>query len=166
MIENVVLIGKVLKEKHRLYHFEINIVGNISSEDTDYLQDLESSISRYNLRGNIKIITDLSLEELQGQLQKSSLYLHPTTDEPFGISIGEAMSAGLIPIAPDEGGGAEFVPSRYQYSTIEEAGKIIAKILTISNNSKYNRYIKFEKEKIKNWQINFQSKNIEKILKI
>lgn len=149
MIENAILIGKVLKEKHNLYHFEINIVGNISSADKDYLRDLERSISRYNLRNNIKIITDLSLEELQWQLQKSSLYLHPTPDEPFGISIVEAMSAGLIPITPNKGGGEEFVPSQYQYSTIEDAGKIIAKILTNSNNIKYNSYIKIEKEKMK-----------------
>ncbi|HYF99496.1 MAG TPA: glycosyltransferase family 4 protein [Candidatus Saccharimonadales bacterium] len=149
MIENAVLIGKVLKEKHNQYHFEINIVGNISSADKDYLQDLERLISRYNLRNNIKILTDLSLEELQWQLQKSSLYLHPTPDEPFGISIVEAMSAGLIPITPNKGGGEEFVPSQYQYSTIEDAGKIIAKMLINSNNIKYNSYIKIEKEKMK-----------------
>ena len=148
MIENVLLIGKKLKEKHSLCHFEINIVGNISAEDKDYLQDLENMILNYNLKDNIKIITDLSLEELQGQLHKSSLYLHPTTDEPFGISIVEAMSAGLIPITSNKGGGAEFVPPRYQYDTIEDAAKIIAKILINSNDVMYNSHFKMEKEKM------------------
>ena len=101
------------------------------------------------MKDNIKIITDLSLEELQGQLHKSNLYLHPTTDEPFGISIVEAMSAGLIPITPNTGGGAEFVPPQYQYDTIEDAAKIIAKMLTNSNNFMYNSHIKMEKEKMK-----------------
>lgn len=149
MIENVLLIGKELKEKHNLCHFDISIVGNISSEDKDYLQDLENMILDYNLNDNIKIITDLSLGELQKQLHKSSLYLHPTTDEPFGISIVEAMSAGLIPIIPNKGGGAEFVPLRYQYDTIEDAAKIIAKMLTNSNDVMYNNHFMMEKEKMK-----------------
>ena len=109
-IENVLEIGKILKESYDLDYFEINIVGSITPEDNEYAQNLETLISRYNLDNNIKINPNVSFQDLQTQVKESKLYLHPTPEEPFGISIVEAMSAGLIPIVPDKGGGTEFVP--------------------------------------------------------
>ena len=66
------------------------------------------------------------------------------------------MSAGLIPITPSWG-DAEFVPSKYQYQSIEHAIEIIAKIIKnkIGNNlSKERKNIsdltdKFSKQKYK-----------------
>jgi glycosyltransferase involved in cell wall biosynthesis len=69
-------------------------------------------------------------------------------EEPFGISIVEALSAGLIPIVPDNGGATEFVPPQYQYRTIEDASNMIYKILK-NINSKYDGKIEIEKQKIK-----------------
>jgi glycosyltransferase involved in cell wall biosynthesis len=46
--------------------------------------------------------------------------------EAFGISIVEAMSAGLIPVVPDYGGFTEFVPSKYQYG--EDNNDLITKV--------------------------------------
>ena len=45
--------------------------------------------------------------------------------EHFGISVLEAMAAGLIPVVPNEGGIIEFVPKKYQFNTIEHAAEII-----------------------------------------
>jgi glycosyltransferase involved in cell wall biosynthesis len=47
--------------------------------------------------------------------------------EHFGISIVEAMAAGLVPIVPSYGGCSEIIPSANQYSTVEEAAKCISK---------------------------------------
>jgi glycosyltransferase involved in cell wall biosynthesis len=45
--------------------------------------------------------------------------------EHFGMSVLEAMAAGLIPVVPNEGGLIEFVPQEYQFNTIEQAAEII-----------------------------------------
>jgi len=127
-IENAIEIGKNLNEKEYIDYYNMTIIGNIISDDQDYLEKLNNLIAKYDLKDNIKIKPDVAFEELQEIVQRSSIYIHPTPDEPFGISIVEAMSAGLIPITPNEG-DAEFVPSNYQYQSIEQATEIIAKII-------------------------------------
>jgi glycosyltransferase involved in cell wall biosynthesis len=52
--------------------------------------------------------------------------------EHFGIAIVEAMAAGLIPVVPDCGGPAEFVPKRYQYHTLANAAEIVEKYINVS----------------------------------
>ena len=51
--------------------------------------------------------------------------------EHFGISVVEAMSAGLVPVVANEGGQTEFVPKKYQYHTIEQAANIISTALKV-----------------------------------
>jgi glycosyltransferase involved in cell wall biosynthesis len=155
-IENAIEIGKNLKEKENIDYYDMTIVGNIILDDKDYLEKLNNLISKYDLKDKIKIKPDVPFGELQKLLEKSSIYFHPTPNEPFGISIVEAMSAGLIPITPSWG-DAEFVPSKYQYQSIEHAIEIIAKIIKnkIENNlSKERKNIsdltdKFSKQKYK-----------------
>jgi glycosyltransferase involved in cell wall biosynthesis len=48
--------------------------------------------------------------------------------EHFGMAVVEAMVAGLIPVVPNEGGPAEFIPQEYQFNTIEQAAEIITYI--------------------------------------
>ena len=47
------------------------------------------------------------------------------------LTNSESMSAGLIPVVPDIGGQTEFVPSKFQYHTLEQAVKIIVSALDI-----------------------------------
>jgi glycosyltransferase involved in cell wall biosynthesis len=127
-------------------HFEININGSIIVEDKNYAQNLNNLILQYNLENNIKINPNVSFQELQEQVKESKFWIHPTPEEPFGISIVEALSAGLIPIVPDNGGATEFVPPQYQYRTIEDASNMIYKILKNISN-KYDGKIEIEKQK-------------------
>ena len=115
-------------------YYNMTIIGNITSDDKDYLKKLDNLIANYDLKNYIQIKTDVPFDELQKLLQRTNIYLHPTTAEPFGISIVEAMSAGLVAITPNVGGNTEFVPAKYQYQSIEHAAEIIAKI--IKNKSK------------------------------
>jgi len=165
-IENILEIGKILKESYDLDYFEINIVGSITPEDNGYVQNLEILISRYNLDNNIKINPNVSFQDLQTQVKESKLYLHPTPEEPFGISIVEAMSAGLIPIVPDKGGGTEFVPPQYHYSTIEDASNMIYNILK-NDDSKHSIEIEIEKQKIKKLANKFSKQKFnENLIKV
>jgi alpha-1,2-mannosyltransferase len=60
-------------------------------------------------------------------MSTSMVYLHTMSGEHFGISIVEAMAAGLIPIVPTYGGCSEIVPTEYQYTTIQDAADCIYK---------------------------------------
>ncbi len=66
-------------------------------------------------------------------LEMAKVLFHPTVCEPFGISIAEGMSAGLIPIAHNSGGPREFVPKEWRYDEVEEAASKIREALQTWN---------------------------------
>jgi glycosyltransferase involved in cell wall biosynthesis len=57
-------------------------------------------------------------------------------EEPFGISVVEAMAAGLVPAVPAIGGPTEFVPQKYQFRSLEEAAGIIQAALQVSDKER------------------------------
>lgn len=164
-IEIAIEIGKLLSYAKRINEWEIIIVGNMLSDDAEYLSELNRMIIKYGLQTNIRIKPNVPVEELQHLIHKSSIYVHPTRDEPFGISIVETMSAGVLPIVPNSGGVTDFVPQKYQYNTLEEAANTISYILNsdeknlekerismieIANNFSNIRYKEHLKELIEN----------------
>jgi glycosyltransferase involved in cell wall biosynthesis len=52
--------------------------------------------------------------------------------EHFGMTVAEAMAAGLVPIVPSIGGPTEFVPHEYHYNTLEQAADIVSQAFRIS----------------------------------
>jgi glycosyltransferase involved in cell wall biosynthesis len=70
-------------------------------------------------------------------MHKCSVYFHPKPAEHFGISIVEAMSAGLVPVVPNTGGQTEFVPSKYQFRTLEDAAQIISSAFDVSCSERH-----------------------------
>jgi glycosyltransferase involved in cell wall biosynthesis len=165
-IENAIEIGKKLKEKENIDYYNMTIVGSILPDGQNYLENLNSLIDMYDLKNNIKIKPNVTFDNLQKLVQRSNVYIHPTPDEPFGISIVEAMSAGVIPITPNRGGDAEFVPSKYQYQSIEHATEIITNILKNNNKNDLNE----ERESISNSTNNFDkqkyNENLENVIKL
>jgi glycosyltransferase involved in cell wall biosynthesis len=77
-----------------------------------------------------------SNEELVDAMSKSMIYFHTMIGEHFGVSIVEAMAAGLVPIVPAYGGCSEIVPSEYQYHTLQQAADYIAKNAKIADDKK------------------------------
>lgn len=70
---------------------------------------LESCISKYCLNAKENVIAVGRTNELSKYLSKSSLYLHPGRGEAWGISINEAMCAGVVPIVSEWTGASECV---------------------------------------------------------
>ena len=93
-------------------------------------------IKQYGLEETVEIRKNVSLSELLDIMARSKVYLHTKTSEHFGISIVEAMAAGLIPIVPDYGGPLEFVPKQYRYRTLAEAAEIVKMVIDIPQSAR------------------------------
>lgn len=132
-LERAIEIGKFLPTNSKMY-----IIGRFkpSVRANNYLDKLESMINQYGLNNRIEILKNVSRDELREQMLSAKVYLHTKSDEHFGISIVEAVSAGLVPIVPASGGPKEFIPQCYHYRTNEEAAELITKYLDISQNER------------------------------
>jgi glycosyltransferase involved in cell wall biosynthesis len=129
-IETAIKIARILYKVYK--NFKMIIIGNILRDNYDYYRYLYSLISIYRLNENIKLQLNVPLNEVLKLMARSKILLHPTFEEPFGISVAEGMSAGLIPVVPFKGGNTEFVPTRFHFKTEEEAVKIIIEAMKIS----------------------------------
>ena len=134
-IENAINLAKILKDNK--IGRTMKIVGNLYHWYYDYYPKLEQMVIDLGLTDYITFEINASLDKLLSIMRESRVYFHPMVGEHFGISVIEAMAAGLIPIVPAEGGLAEFVPKEYQFCNIEQAAKIIESIF--NNLSKPNR---------------------------
>jgi glycosyltransferase involved in cell wall biosynthesis len=115
-IENAIKIAKLLKGNVR---FEI--IGSLIPANRRYFENLKKMILENKLQEVIKLIPNASNLELLESMSTSRIYLHTMIAEHFGVSVIEAMAAGLLPLVPCIGGSSEIVPSEYQYDTLEQA---------------------------------------------
>lgn len=129
-IETAIKIARILYKVYK--NFKMIIIGNIRRDNYDYYRYLYSLISMYRLNENVKLQLNVPLNDVLKLMARSKILLHPTFEEPFGISVAEGMSAGLIPVVPFKGGNTEFVPTRFHFKTEEEAVKIIIEAMKIS----------------------------------
>ena len=129
-IETAIKIARILYKVYK--NFKMIIIGNILRDNYDYYRYLHSLINMYRLKENVKLELNVPLNDVLKLMARSKILLHPTFEEPFGISVAEGMSAGLIPVVPFKGGNTEFVPTRFHFKTEEEAVKIIIEAMKIS----------------------------------
>lgn len=113
MLENTIKVASMANVKAIL-------VGSLSDEK--YYNRLKELAK--NLNANVEFMPNLSSEELLKVMRVSSIYFHPTVGEHFGIPVVEAMSAGLIPIVPEESGASEIVPD-FSYRDLEGALNLV-----------------------------------------
>ena len=103
----------------------MKIVGNLYYYFFNYYSELKQMVLDLGLTDYITFEINASLDKLLSIIRESRVYFHPMIGEHFGMSVLEAMAAGLIPVVPNEGGLIEFVPQEYQFNTIEQAAEII-----------------------------------------
>lgn len=85
-------------EKENLKDFCLKIIGNYKTEDTN-IQQVENLLTYYNIRKNVVYTGRVSEEEKYSILENSKFYVFPSQYEGYGLSVIEAMSAGLPVIA-------------------------------------------------------------------
>jgi alpha-1,2-mannosyltransferase len=130
-IENAITVAHLLGGS-----IKFHIVGSLTSANRPYFKMLQNMIETYGLTQTVTLTPNASNEELIDAMSKSVIYFHTMIGEHFGVSIVEAMAAGLIPIVPAYGGCSEIVPSEYQYHTLQEAADYIAKNAKIADDEK------------------------------
>lgn len=153
-LENAIVLAKMLKEKK--IGKGMIIVGNLEPFYFEYSEQLKKMIKSLDLEDYIKLEIDASLEKLFTLLKISKVFFHPRSGEHFGMSIVEAMSSGLVPIVTDEGGQTEFVSTKYQYHTIEQAVDIVKSALDIPHSERVSISDSVMKFSISNYKKNFQ----------
>jgi glycosyltransferase involved in cell wall biosynthesis len=152
-IENAIKIAHLLGGK-----IKFQIVGSLAPANRPYFKRLQQMIEMYGLSQTVNLTPNASNEELIDSMSKSIVYLHTMIGEHFGVSIVEAMAAGLLPIVPAYGGCSEIVPTDHQYHTLEEAADHIAKNTKYANDEK--------RMKMHEISMHFSPKNFRKAMRI
>src|SRR5919112_3705540 len=98
-IENAIKIAHILGGK-----IQFQIVGSIAPANRPYYKRLQQMIENLGLTQTVKLTPNASNEELIDSMSKCMIYLHTMIGEHFGVSIVEAMAAGLVPVVPAIGG--------------------------------------------------------------
>ena len=138
MLENAIELASLLKRK-RIGKGMI-IVGNLLNDDrltSNYYHKIMDMVRSFGVSDYVTVETNVQLARLESFMRNSKVYFHPSPGEPFGISIVEAMSAGLIPVVPDTGGHTEFVSKKYQFHSLKEAPRIISSALHAAQDERF-----------------------------
>ena len=129
--EFVLEVAEKLREKAKFI-----IIGSVSGRvSRDYYEKL-SQIKRKKKLDNVELLRNVSFGDLLRIYGKAKIYLHAMKYEHFGISVVEAMAAGMVPVVHRSGGSWEDILEAKQgvhgfsYTTLDEAVGIIKKIIS------------------------------------
>jgi glycosyltransferase involved in cell wall biosynthesis len=132
-IEYSILILKLL---HKFFNInaKLFIIGSLN--DVAYYQYLKSLVRKMHLDNYVNFFLDVDDKTKIRLLGKGKVLFHPMPGEHFGISIVEAMAAGLIPVISKESGigSLGILDERWLYSDIGRPFDI-ARILAYALNN-------------------------------
>lgn len=83
--------------------WELRIVGML--DDKPYFESLERKVADLNLQGSVKLLTDLSDEQLDREYEEASIFCLLSRYESFGISRAEAIYHELPMVISETGCG-------------------------------------------------------------
>ena len=113
----------------------ITVFGKIDQFGKNEIQLLKNEGYKINYLGYIDEKTKIDL------FGEYSYYLHLSKNETFGITVIESMASGCIPVAPKSGAIPEYLPKQLQYTSPQEAVKILLDKEIIKTTREHNREI-------------------------
>ena len=140
-------IGKFVQRKNLLMIVEVfcknqmfidsgsvlTIIGECTTEEHKAVQqELDRFLENHSAFDKVKILTNLSHEEVRNILALSQVFLLQSSNEPASISILEAMGNGNVLILDPGSGTASYVGENYgslAASSQDELGRCIDKVL-------------------------------------
>lgn len=124
-------VERVIDAAARLRDYTFIIMGSAGEESMSVVRSVKERVEELGL-SNVDIRVNASRKEVLECFKYAKYYLHPEYAEYFGMSIVEAMAAGLVPIV-FRGGGAWYdvvskVSDLLGYRRIEEVPRIVRRI--------------------------------------
>ena len=111
----IIYVGRLIEKKG--VQLTLNELGNLSPEikfhfmivgDGDYREELEKYVKQNHLEKKVSFLG--TRDDVAELLKESDIFIHmPLLEEGFGITIIEAMAAGLICICNDRGAIPEII---------------------------------------------------------
>lgn len=117
---------------------------------------LEIEIKKYDLFDSVKLVGQLSRNEMIDWFNKSNVFVLPSKKETFGVVIIEALSCG-IPVVSTKSGGPNYI---IENKEIGELCECTSQSLFKSMVSVYENRAFYSKEEIRNYAIRRYSKEI------
>jgi len=103
------------------------IIGNIDRVGIRTLRVLKDAGTKFEYLGYVK-------EELKTEIfRRCSVYINLAINEPFGITVVEALAAGCVPISHNSGAIPEYLPQEFRYSNSDEAAEKVAMYINSKN---------------------------------
>ena len=145
------------------------VIGPSSSTSKNTLEKLQRSITTLSLEHRVTLLTNQPFSKLFELLSIAKVFLRTLHNEPFGISIVEAMAAGCVPVVPRDGGPwLDILDSSqgkygYSYDTLEEAADCIR--ILLENEQLRNEVSKRAQKRAENFESSFFEKKIQKVVR-
>lgn len=163
-------VGALNKNKNQYFLIEVGNLLNKKGIDFEILflgegserKILEERIKKYNLQNNVFLLG--AVTNVEDYLKNASIYLHSAKSEAFGLTIIEAMAAGLPVIALDGIGNRDLIEQgKNGYMIFEQDAENFADtIINLWNNKiNYQEMSLYAQQYAKNFDI---KEYIEKLL--
>ena len=127
-LEKLAEILEGLNYKHYLIGFEYN---------RNYTDKLK------NLLPNSEFIINATEEQKNNILKRAKIFLNTSEYDTFPLTIPEALSYGLVPIAHNSGGPAEYLQKDFLYNNNKEAKE---KVKIFMENYNFDLFTKIRNE--------------------
>jgi glycosyltransferase involved in cell wall biosynthesis len=159
-IEKALSLARILKK--RGIGKQMIIVGSLH-RNLNYHRSLQNLIKNWDIKEYVILKTNIPLDELFKIIRKAKIYFHPKSAEHFGISIAEAMAAGLAPIVPNIGGQTEFVPRKFHFRSLDEAANLVSSSFALSSSERRQISDSVQRFSTSNYIKDFQTILAEKL---
>ncbi|MCK5215599.1 MAG: glycosyltransferase family 4 protein [Candidatus Omnitrophica bacterium] len=134
-------LTKLIEKKNDI-NVTLNIVG--TSENTKYLKLLKKIASEHNIEKNIVWHGKVEKKELVNFYHNNDIFVFPVIwDEPFALTLIEAMSSGIAVISTATGGSREILRDRENCLVFpaSDATSLSERIVELARNSDLSRKI-------------------------
>ena len=109
--------------------------------DGPFRNTLENLIQQYQLESNVKILGEISHDEVYKFLNDLNIYIQPSFSEGSPVTLKEAMASGLPILASDAGGIPEIIENKitgfiFQKGNLKELKTSLLKIMKLDHKKK------------------------------
>jgi mannosyltransferase len=110
--------------------FSAVIVGSVTLDQRGFVRGLQARVAQAGLTDRVRFLGELPIDEVPLWYQRISIYAFTSRNEGFGLTLLEAMAAGVALVAA-RAGGAERVVTDGQTGVLVPAGDVGALIAAL-----------------------------------